>query len=251
MNQPTGDEYRYKYSGGLGTYPQQHVPIAIYSAAANKTFFCYGGADRQAERAAAHGLLLRPRHRQVPRPRSCWSSRPTTPTRTRRCRSTTRATSGSSPTRTARRTLVHLPQRDAVLDRRVRAGRADQLLLQPAVVRARPGLSVSAHALRKRPAAAAWMTSPDGREWSEPQPLAQSRKGHYQISNRHGERVATAFNYHPDRRAQRPDQPLLPRNRRHGHDLANGRGRSRRDAAHRGAERRARPRLRGGRSSSI
>ena len=43
MNQPTGDEYRYKYSGGLGTYPQQHSPIAIYSTAANKTFFCYGG----------------------------------------------------------------------------------------------------------------------------------------------------------------------------------------------------------------
>ena len=43
-NQPTGDEYAYKYSGGLGTYPQQHSPIAICSAAANKTFFCYGGA---------------------------------------------------------------------------------------------------------------------------------------------------------------------------------------------------------------
>jgi hypothetical protein len=43
-NQPTGDEYRYKYSGGFATYPQQHVPIAIYSAAANKTFFVYGGS---------------------------------------------------------------------------------------------------------------------------------------------------------------------------------------------------------------
>jgi hypothetical protein len=40
MNQPTKDEYRYKYSGGFATYPQQHEPIAIYSKAANKTFFC-------------------------------------------------------------------------------------------------------------------------------------------------------------------------------------------------------------------
>jgi hypothetical protein len=43
MNQPQADEFRFKYSGGFATYPQQHVPIAIYSREANKTFFCYGG----------------------------------------------------------------------------------------------------------------------------------------------------------------------------------------------------------------
>ena len=43
MNQPVKDEYRYKYSGGFGTYPQQHVPIAIYVAAQQKTFFVFGG----------------------------------------------------------------------------------------------------------------------------------------------------------------------------------------------------------------
>src|SRR5678809_39265 len=43
MNQPSKDEYKYKYSGGFATYPQQHVPIAIYSKEANKTFFVYGG----------------------------------------------------------------------------------------------------------------------------------------------------------------------------------------------------------------
>jgi hypothetical protein len=44
MNQPVKDEYRYKYSGGFGTYPQQHVPIAIYVAAQQKTFFVFGGS---------------------------------------------------------------------------------------------------------------------------------------------------------------------------------------------------------------
>lgn len=34
-----------KYGGGMATYPQQHAPIAIYSSAANKTFFTYGGRD--------------------------------------------------------------------------------------------------------------------------------------------------------------------------------------------------------------
>lgn len=36
--------YDYKYSGGLGTYPQQHSPIAIYAKDADKTFFVYGAA---------------------------------------------------------------------------------------------------------------------------------------------------------------------------------------------------------------
>ena len=38
-----------------------------------------------------------------------------------------------------------------------------------------------------------WMTSRDGREWSEPRPLAQIAQGHYQVSNYDGVgRVATA-----------------------------------------------------------
>lgn len=37
---PHGD----KYSGGLGTYTANHVPIAIYAPEVNKTFFVYGGA---------------------------------------------------------------------------------------------------------------------------------------------------------------------------------------------------------------
>jgi hypothetical protein len=36
-------EYGDKYSGGLGTYTANHVPIAIYSPEVNKTFFVYGG----------------------------------------------------------------------------------------------------------------------------------------------------------------------------------------------------------------
>src|SRR5687768_11869352 len=35
-----------KYSGGLGTYTANHVPIAIHSAKTNKTFFVYGGTKK-------------------------------------------------------------------------------------------------------------------------------------------------------------------------------------------------------------
>lgn len=44
-NQPSGDEYVYKYSGGLGTYCAKHIPFAWYAPETNRTFFCYGGTD--------------------------------------------------------------------------------------------------------------------------------------------------------------------------------------------------------------
>lgn len=44
-NQPSNDEYVYKYSGGLGTYPANHYPFSIYAVSVDKTFFCYGGTD--------------------------------------------------------------------------------------------------------------------------------------------------------------------------------------------------------------
>src|SRR5262245_12020120 len=69
MNQPTGDEFRYKYSGGLGTYPQQHVPIAIFSAASNKTFFCYGGATAKQGELACMVSYFDHTTGKVPRPR--------------------------------------------------------------------------------------------------------------------------------------------------------------------------------------
>ena len=39
-------EYGDKYSGGLGTYTADHLPIAIYSRVVNKTFFVYGGTTK-------------------------------------------------------------------------------------------------------------------------------------------------------------------------------------------------------------
>ncbi len=47
MNQPSNDEYVYKYSGGMAVYPANHRPFAIYSKKADKTFFCFGGTNDQ------------------------------------------------------------------------------------------------------------------------------------------------------------------------------------------------------------
>ncbi|HNX79375.1 MAG TPA: BNR-4 repeat-containing protein [Prolixibacteraceae bacterium] len=43
---PYGD----KYSGGLGTYTADHIPMAIYVEEVNKTFFVYGGTTSETER---------------------------------------------------------------------------------------------------------------------------------------------------------------------------------------------------------
>ena len=48
-------EHGDKYSGGLGTYTANHIPIAIYSGKVNKTFFVYGGTRAAGER---HLLLM-------------------------------------------------------------------------------------------------------------------------------------------------------------------------------------------------
>ena len=46
MNQPLDNEYKFKYSGGLGTYCAKHKPFAVYSKEAQKTFFCFGGVKK-------------------------------------------------------------------------------------------------------------------------------------------------------------------------------------------------------------
>jgi hypothetical protein len=54
MNQPSGDEYVYKYSGGLGTYCANHQPFAVYCDQVEKTFFCYGGTTTDSNRKLLH-----------------------------------------------------------------------------------------------------------------------------------------------------------------------------------------------------
>jgi len=57
FNEPSGDQYVYKYSRGLATYSQQQSPIAIYIPSQNKTFFCYGGATDLENREGKRELL--------------------------------------------------------------------------------------------------------------------------------------------------------------------------------------------------
>ncbi len=68
MNQPTGDEYVFKYSGGLGTYCAKHSPLAVYCPAVEKTFFCYGGTTAASHLGYTAADLREGRQLERPRP---------------------------------------------------------------------------------------------------------------------------------------------------------------------------------------
>ena len=51
-------EYGDKYSGGLGTYTANHIPIAIYSPEVKKTFFVYGGTTSAGHKTSSYNDFL-------------------------------------------------------------------------------------------------------------------------------------------------------------------------------------------------
>jgi hypothetical protein len=196
-NQPTGDEYRYKYSGGLGTYPQQHAPIAVYSGAANKTFFCYGGSTGKANELACMVSYFDHVTGTVPRPREVL------------VKSTNDA--HENPTLQIDESghlwvfcNTHGPANNSYIIRGIKPYSIDAFeqivrtnfsYSQPWIVPNRGFLFL--HTRYQGGRRLHWMTSLDGRTWSVAAPLAQIAQGHYQISGRRGNRVGTAFNYHP------------------------------------------------------
>ena len=59
MNQPSGDEYVYKYSGGLGTYCAKHKPFAVYCESGEQDVLLLRRDDHgQQPPTVAHGLVL-------------------------------------------------------------------------------------------------------------------------------------------------------------------------------------------------
>lgn len=194
------DEYKYKYSGGLGTYPQQHIPIAFYSKEANKTFFCYGGTPRDKNELLIMVSYFDHATGLVPRPTILLNKKT--------------ADAHDNPTLTLDEngyvwvfSNSHGGGRPAFIHRSKKPWSIDDFEL---VLTDRFSYSQSWNLpgrgflfLHTRYSGGQrrlyWMTSDDGMKWSEPKPLAQMEKGHYQVSACNGYRVGTAFNVHPDR----------------------------------------------------
>ncbi|HHW08996.1 MAG TPA: hypothetical protein GXX29_03355 [Firmicutes bacterium] len=215
MNQPSHDEYVYKYSGGLGTYPANHQPFAVYCPEVEKTFFCYGGTTPGSYTELVHMVSYYDHKRGVvPRPTILLN----------------KATSDahdnpvisvdaegyiwifSTSHGNSRPSYIHKSERPYDIDRfhEVKAVRRDDngelvpmnnfsyMQVWPAVA---DGLKFQCFFTKynypvKR--TTCYMTTRDGAEWSTWQRLAAIDEGHYQTSAAGRTKVGTAFNYHPN-----------------------------------------------------
>ena len=198
MNQPTGDEYHYKYSGGMATYPQQHVPIAVYSPDARKTFFVYGGT-LEGKRELLHMVSYYDHETgTVPKPRVLLNKQ----TGDAHDNPTLQIDRDghlwifSSAHGTARPSYIHRSTKPYSIDEFERIVETNFSYTQPWYLPTHGFLFLHTRYADGR--GLFWMTSRDGRDWSKPSPLAKIEKGDYQISWAIGDRVATAFDYHPN-----------------------------------------------------
>lgn len=197
MNQPSKDEYVYKYSGGMATYPWQHHPVAIYSPKAHKTFFVYGG--RYSTRNTllhcvsyfdhATGMVARPRilldkktNDAHDNPVLCIDNQG-------------HVLIFSSAHGTTRPAYIHRSRRPYDIDEFDCVATTNYSYPQPWNL-AEQGLLLL-HTRYKGGRVLHAMNSPDGMNWSEPRALAHIDEGHYQVSQVYGNRIATAFNFHP------------------------------------------------------
>jgi len=191
-------KYKYKYSGGLGTYCAKHIPLAWHAPEAQKTFFCYGGRPRGRNRLLHMVSYYDHRTGLVPRPRILMDKKTTD--------------AHDNPTILIDKggyiwifSSAHGVSRPAYVYRSAEPHSIDafELTLERNFSYPQawpvPGEGILfLHTLYvggKR--FLHWTASPDGRRWEPVRRLAGMVRGHYQISWRHGRKVGTAFNYHP------------------------------------------------------
>lgn len=200
MNQPTADQYVYKYSGGLGTYCANHIPHAWYAPAVNKTFFTYGGTTTDGPRSLLHMVSYYDHETgEVPRPTILLDKR------------TNDAHDNpvinlddqgyiwifSSSHGTARPSYISRSRQPYSIETFDLVWTGNFSYPQPWFI---PGQGFFLlHTYYSGGRANALMTSPDGRNWSERRILSRIDQGHYQISNVwQNRKIGVAFNYHPE-----------------------------------------------------
>lgn len=211
MNEPSEDEYVYKYSGGLGTYCSSHSPFAVYRPEVGKTFFCYGGTYADDNCRLLHmASCFDHKTGMVPRPTILLDKK------------TDDAHDNpviamddkgfiwifSTSHGTSRESYIHRSKEPYNIDKfeRIEARRTDNEGGGPitnfSYVQAwhMPGMGFAVFFTHYYDPAARTdfcMTSPDGVTWDGCTRLAAIEEGHYQVSAVGRQKVGSAFNYHP------------------------------------------------------
>lgn len=211
MNQPSGDQYVYKYSGGLGTYCAKHKPFAIYSKEANKTFFCYGGATENNNRELLHMVsYFDHATKTVPRP-TILLDKQTNDAHDNPVISIDDAGHiwiFSTSHGTSRPSFIHRSVRPYEIEKfeLVKATRAtDQgpkaidnfSYMQVWHQKDQGFLAFFTKYGYPAKRTNCFMASPDGVQWTQWQRLAAIDEGHYQVSGIGKAKAGSMFNYHP------------------------------------------------------
>ncbi|MFW6189192.1 MAG: BNR-4 repeat-containing protein [Planctomycetota bacterium] len=202
-NQPLDSEYRFKYSGGLGTYPQQIHPLACYAPEVGKTFFCYGGSPRTRNEVTHMVSYFDHAVGTVPRPRRLVGKE------TSDAHDMTALAIDeeghlwifSNSHGLSRPSWVHRSTEPYGIEEFEVMADFNFSYSQPWWLPGRGLLLLHTHYTGDERGAMRrlfWRTTRDGRQWSERRLLAFFQRGHYQVSARRGRRVGTAFNHHPE-----------------------------------------------------
>ncbi|MBE0536313.1 MAG: BNR-4 repeat-containing protein [Phycisphaerae bacterium] len=210
MNQPSGDEYVYKYSGGLGTYCAKHQPFAVYRPEVGKTFFCYGGAAPGTNNKLLHMVSYYDHATgEVPKP-TILLDKNTSDAHDNPVISVDsegRVWIFSTSHGTGRPSYVHRSVKPYDIDTfemvnvtKVEDGNDIPMTNFSYMQAWHTGKGFACFFTRYNYPAArtiCFMSSPDGVRWSEWQRLAAIDQGHYQISAVDGRKAGSVFNYHP------------------------------------------------------
>jgi hypothetical protein len=191
-------EYGDKYSGGLGTYTADHIPIAIYSSIADKTFFVYGGTTKAADK---HLLIMISyfdhKTKMVPRPVIVYDKLGVNDPHDNAALSIDNNgfiwvfVSGRG---TSRPGLLFKSTEPYSIDSFEEILQGEMTYPQPWWVENKGFIYMFTKYTKGRELY--WSTSADGKTWSAHNKIA-GIGGHYQVTNMHGNRLVSVFNYHP------------------------------------------------------
>lgn len=190
-------DYGDKYSGGLGTYTANHVPMAIYSKQANKTFFVYGGAKDGQRHLLNMVSYYDHARRVVPRPTIVHDKETVNDPHDNPSLAIDPTghvwvfVSGRARQRPG---FVYRGTKPYSIDAFERISQREFTYPQPRWIEGEGLLHLFTKYTKGRELY--WSTSRDGRTWTPDQKFA-GMGGHYQTSHQRGHRVFTAFNMHP------------------------------------------------------
>ncbi len=217
-NQPSNDEYVFKYSGGLGTYPANHYPFSIYSEKVNKTFFCYGGTDSDGKTLLHMVSYFDHKTGLVPRPTIVLDKQTDNahdnPVMNMDAEgyiwifSTAHGTNSPSYIHRSKKPydITEFEQVHATkVENGTAVGMNNFSYLQTWYQSGNGFINLFTHYERnvipgqssKPRRTIGFMTSPDGITYSEWKDLASIQEGHYQTSGQIGNTIGTSFNFHP------------------------------------------------------